>query len=242
MSEHDELRDAAGPWVLGALAEDDAWRFQHHLEVCASCRDEVERLRVAAEALPLAAPPIEPPPELKQRLMAIVEAEAAERTEEAEAPARPARERRASWWRTWLDAVSARPALAAAAAAALIVVGGIVGFAVGGNEGGPAGKTISAQVATQLGGARAELIRSGRTATLRVSDMPAPPRGRVWQVWVQHAGRPPKRDAFFTVDRSGRGSVQLQADVAGAQAIMVTDEPLGATAPSSSPVITARPA
>ena len=58
-TEHDELRDAAGPWVLGALDDDDAWRFSAHLDVCASCRDEVERLKVAAAALPLAAPPVE---------------------------------------------------------------------------------------------------------------------------------------------------------------------------------------
>src|SRR3954447_12277665 len=114
MSDHDALRDAAGAWVLGALSEEEAYGFAAHLEVCASCRDEVGRLRTAADALPLAAPPVAPPPELKSRLMAIVEAEAAAA---APAPQRPP-------WTERARALFARPAFAAAAAALLLIVGG----------------------------------------------------------------------------------------------------------------------
>src|SRR5690348_14025545 len=98
-TDHDELRDSAGPWVLGALDDDEAWRFSAHLDVCESCREEVERLRVAVAALPLAAPPVEPPPALKARLMNIVQAEAEERRAASAAPAP------ASRWRSWLGAM-----------------------------------------------------------------------------------------------------------------------------------------
>ena len=40
MTDHGEMLDTAGAWVLGALDEDEAWRFSAHLEVCAACRDE----------------------------------------------------------------------------------------------------------------------------------------------------------------------------------------------------------
>src|SRR4051812_29857574 len=217
MSDHDALRDNAGAWVLGALDDDEAWRFSAHLEVCASCRDEVERLRVAAAVLPLAAPPVEPPPELKARLMGIVEAEARDRRAAAE-PAKPP-----SRWRAWLEALQARPALAAGLAALLIVAGGVVGFAVRGS-GGSEAHTAVAQ--SSVPGAHGELVQ-GQGAQLRVTNMPAPRPGRVYQVWVKRPGHAPQPDAVFTVDAAGRGSVGVRGDLDGADAVMVTEEPSG---------------
>jgi anti-sigma-K factor RskA len=235
VSDHDALRDAAGPWVLGALDEEEAWRFSSHLEVCASCRNEVERLRAAADALPLTAPPVEPPPALKERLMAIVEAEAADRPE-------PTAERGPSRWRAWLDGLFSAPALAAGAAALLLVAGGVIGFAAGGDD-GPQTTTVAGQVQASLGDTRAELIQTGERATLRVTGMPQPPAGRVWQAWVKNEGGMPQPDAVFTVDRRGVGSVALLGDVDGAAAVLVTSEPRGGRAtPSGDPVITAEPA
>jgi anti-sigma-K factor RskA len=67
----------AAAWVLGTLSADDAECYAEHLEVCAICRAEVARLQVAADALVDAVPPATPPPELRARLIAAVEAEAA---------------------------------------------------------------------------------------------------------------------------------------------------------------------
>jgi anti-sigma-K factor RskA len=232
MSDHDALRDAAGPWVLGALDEDEAWTFAAHLEVCAVCRDEVERLRVAADALPLAAPPVAPPPELKTRLMAIVEAEAAGH-EPAPAPARD----RAPWWR----GLPARPAFAAAAAALLLVVGGVAGFAArgGGHAGEATARVIPMTVSgARARGARADIVQNGQGYVVRVSGMPAPPPGRVYQVWLQRDGAAPSPDAVFTVDRAGRGAVGVLGKVSGRRTVLVTDEPLGgSTVPSRQPVL-----
>jgi anti-sigma-K factor RskA len=229
MSDHDALRDAAGAWVLGALDEEEAWNFQAHLDVCAACRDEVGRLRVAADALPLAAPPVAPAPELKTRLMAIVEAEAAGRP----APQR----RREPFWRGLL----ARPAFAAAAAALLLVAGGIAGFAArgGGNGTEATARVIPMTVSgARARGARAEIVQNGRGYVVQVSGMPAPPAGRVYQVWLQRDGAAPSPDAVFTVDRAGRGAVGVLGTVSGRQTVLVTDEPLGgSTVPSRQPVL-----
>ena len=224
--DHDALRDNAGAWVLGALDSDEAWRFSAHLDVCASCRDEVERLQVAADALPLAVPPATPPPALKTRLMEIVEGEA-----RASGPARP----RARRWA--VPALFTRPAFAAAAAAFALVIGGAIGFAL---HGGAQTKTVA--LATTVRGASAELVRSGDQTEVRVSNMPPPPRGRVYQVWVKQPGRPPAPDAVFTVDREGRGSVGVRGDVEGAEAVLVTDEPQGGSpAPTRQPLVSGRP-
>src|SRR4051812_25162609 len=72
-----EHRDDAGAWVLGALPEDEHERFAAHLPGCETCRREVADLQMAADTLPLAAVPVAPPPELKERIMSVVRAEAA---------------------------------------------------------------------------------------------------------------------------------------------------------------------
>jgi anti-sigma-K factor RskA len=247
MSEHDALRDAAGAWVLGALDEDEAWGFSAHLEVCASCRDEVARLRVAVETLPLAAPPAPPPPELKTRLMAIVEAEA-RRAHAAEGRGSVAGERdrpprRSAALLGWLSGLTTRPALAAGLATLLLVVGAGVGFAVrgGGDE------TLSARVipmtvdGAKARGARAQIVQTGSGVEVRVSGMPAPPRGRVYQVWLQRGGRAPEPDAVVTVDREGRGAVAVLGRAEGVDNLLVTDEPLGGSSvPSRRPVLLGR--
>ncbi|HEY3020248.1 MAG TPA: anti-sigma factor [Solirubrobacteraceae bacterium] len=232
MSDHDALRDAAGAWVLGALDEDEAWRFAAHLDVCAACRNEVERLRVAADVLPLAAPPAGPPRELKRRLMTIVEAEARERRR-SEAPARAER------LRDRLRVLSVRPALAAAAATLLLLAGVGVGLAL--RSGGQTEVVALAVDAGKGRGATAQLVRSGDEAEVRVSHMPPPPDGRVYQVWLQRDGRAPEPDAVFTVDREGRGSVGVIGDVEGADAVLVTDEPEGGSrVPTRQPVVRGR--
>jgi len=71
-----EHTDDAGAWVLGALPQDQEGRFAAHLETCAICRREVAELQMVADTLPLAAVQVAPPPELKDRIMSAVRAEA----------------------------------------------------------------------------------------------------------------------------------------------------------------------
>lgn len=67
--------DAAG-WVLGALSPQEAERFAGHLKTCASCRAEVAKLTEASERLAEPVALLTPPPELRERVMASVHAEA----------------------------------------------------------------------------------------------------------------------------------------------------------------------
>jgi hypothetical protein len=84
-------------------------------------------------------------------------------------------------------------------------------------------------------------VRTGDAVELRVTNMPAPPAGRVYQVWLQRDGRAPEPDAVFTVDRMGRGSVGVLGDVKGAAKVLVTDEPRGGSdVPTRQPVVAGR--
>ncbi|MDQ1677545.1 MAG: hypothetical protein QOC93_2689 [Actinomycetota bacterium] len=71
---------AAG-WALHALEPDDEERFAAHLAGCAECRQTTAELADTIGELAYAAPAVEPPPELLDRLRAAVAAE--------EAPRRP---------------------------------------------------------------------------------------------------------------------------------------------------------
>ena len=66
------LRDRAATYVLHGLGAAEAARFEAHLERCATCRDEVSRLQPVADDLSLSAPPREPPPGLRARVLESV--------------------------------------------------------------------------------------------------------------------------------------------------------------------------
>jgi hypothetical protein len=70
MSEHLEVRDLLGPYVMGALEPEEERKVEEHLERCASCREEAQDLRRAHERLvDLANAMKTPPPELEDRVL-----------------------------------------------------------------------------------------------------------------------------------------------------------------------------
>ncbi|HKP21810.1 MAG TPA: anti-sigma factor [Thermoleophilaceae bacterium] len=73
MTDHERHTDDVGAYLLGALNDLERHAFERHLRDCDECREELERLRPAAEALPGSVKQLEPPPGLKRRLMAEVE-------------------------------------------------------------------------------------------------------------------------------------------------------------------------
>ncbi len=73
---HTQWEESLGAYALGALPDDETREVERHLGECAPCRREVAELRVAVDALPATAGPVQPPPELRDRVMAIVESEA----------------------------------------------------------------------------------------------------------------------------------------------------------------------
>jgi hypothetical protein len=245
-----EHRDDAGAWVLGALPDDERERFAAHLTGCEICRREVAELQIVADTLPLAAPQLAPPPELKERIMAAVRAEAA--VLEAAGPqadvvpaaapeARPPR-KRAKRERRWfrMPLLHLRPIPAAVAATVLLALG--VGGGVLLSSGGSSGRTVQAKVVAAPG-ARASLTVAGDRATLSVKHFPPPPPGRIYQVWLKRPGRPPDpTTALFRV-RSGSATVDVPGSVQGVDQVLVTAEPDGGSrAPTRPPVIIAQPA
>jgi anti-sigma-K factor RskA len=72
--EHDALREAAGVYALGALGSPEREAFEVHLATCAECQAEVRSLGGVVKALPYAAPQVDPPPGLRDRVLAATAA------------------------------------------------------------------------------------------------------------------------------------------------------------------------
>ena len=119
---HERYRDDLAAYALGALEEPEAAELQRHLAECEACRIELRWLEPAVDLLPRSTEQFEPPPELRQRLMATVRAEAGDPGRSQTGHAAP--KRRPTW-----GALMWRPATALAAVG-LLVVGGAAGYLI----------------------------------------------------------------------------------------------------------------
>jgi anti-sigma factor RsiW len=241
MSERCPHADTVAAYLLGALPQDEAARFEAHLDDCPHCREDLATLQPVVDALPAAAPPAQPSPELRGRLMATVRSEAellqaagASADQPAPLPQSkpPLRER----------LLGRRPLLAGAMALVLALAAGYGLRAAVENGGGTAGgptRTVRAQVTIPHASARV-IVRHG-VATLVVTGLPAPPRGKIYQVWLKRPNviAPAPTNALFGVDHHGAGHTSVPT-ISGVQAVLVTAEPDGGSpAPTQSPVIIA---
>ena len=71
-----EVKDLLPDHVVGSLSTMDARRVDRHLARCAKCREERTALEEAMAAVALALPPVDPPPNLGERIAARVTANA----------------------------------------------------------------------------------------------------------------------------------------------------------------------
>jgi anti-sigma-K factor RskA len=237
-------RDDAGSYVLRALPDDEYERFEAHLATCDGCRREVADLQMAADTLPLAAVQVGPPPELRDRIMAIVHSEAellsaaeARGDESTAAPAAKAPRRKRRW------SLSLHPLPAAIAASALVAAGVIGGVVL---TGGDNAKTVTGTVRiASAPTAQASLKLSDDATKLEVRRMPPPPSGKVYQVWLKRPNQDPApTTALFRTDAKGSADVEIQRGrLKGVDQVLVTAEPDGGSMkPTSDPVIIASPA
>ena len=232
MSEHEQLSQDCGAYVLGALEEHEATALREHLESCALCRDEVRRLHAVAEVLGLGVPALDAPPELRRRVLDIVNAEAS--LFDAAAAARPVRQPRR------LPRLRPLGGLVGAA----LALGALFGALVLG-PGGSATRVITASVAppARWHAARvpvASLRETGTEGQLLVSDLPAAPRGKIYEVWIETGARVRPTDVLFDATSSGAARVAVP-DLRGASAVLVTAERLGGVrVPTMAPLIDAR--
>ena len=250
MSEHETLRELAGPYALDILDADGRRAFERHLPLCDECQRAVADARAVAEALAHTLEPVAPPPALRARVLA-----AAAATQNADVmPDAPVSSAGVLPW-----------ALAAAASVAAVVFG--LGWwttadrlARAENELQAAQQTLAAAqsrmadaqsvadrltrelsvlsapdvVRVDLKGQPAAPAATGRVhwsrsrgATFTAANLPALDAGRVYQLWFVTAG-PPVSAALVTPDATGRAEAVMPSP-AGVEptAFALTVEPAG---------------
>jgi anti-sigma-K factor RskA len=221
--DHESRRDELAAYLLGALEPSEAAALEQHVAGCEECRETLEWLRPAARVLPETVERVEPPHELRDRLMAEIGADA------QRAPARRGQGRLAAW----LRGPSLRPV--AAAAVLLVVVAGVAGYAIrSGGSSGPAETTFTAGRAP---GVTAKFVRDGETGTLRLANVRSLPPGKVLEAWVRRGKKVEPADALFVPNGDGTATTVIDR-VGGVNAVMVTAEPRGGSAyPTSNPIV-----
>ncbi len=229
-----EQQVTAAAWVLGALDQADIADYATHVDNCLVCQAEIAQLSMVSDALPMAAEPIAPPPELSDRIMAVVSSEAQLLRAAGPQADRPAERSARASRRSWLSGWRLVPI-----GLAVLAVGLVIGVALNGSTSGS--RVTEAQVTIK--GAKAQLVVDGDRARLQMTGMPNPPDGKVYEVWIQHrsTSKPTATDALFTVRSDGNGVVAVPDPVHDGDQVLVTAEQSGgADAPTSPPVISAQ--
>jgi hypothetical protein len=225
---HDELRDLVPIYALDALGGDEELEVRSHLEACQPCRLLLESHMQAAAALALAAQPVTPPADLRNRLMTAV---AASTRAPSLPPAIPLRSLRSETWQrvSALVAVAALLALGAFSYRQTrnlheqqrrLAVQGAIFQAL-------ASPLTTAVPLTGTGSgvnASAELYVSGdrHTAGLVARGLSDPGRN-VYQLWLIENNVPAPVEAFRP-DSSGIALVQVRTNLSNMQGMAVTLE------------------
>jgi anti-sigma-K factor RskA len=239
---HESRGDHAERWnaelaayALDALDAEERRLVEEHIAGCAACGERLRWMQPAVDVLPATVPPEAPPPELKARIMEVVEREGAAATAASaheEATSRPPRPGLA-WFRL-------RPALAGLGVA-LLLAAAVAGYAIRSGDGGDSSEVYAAR-AEGGSGASGRLEVAGDAGVLHVAELPPAGPGRVYQAWIQDAegaGGAIHPSSVFVVSGDGEGNVAIPDGLAGARRVMVTREPEGGSRrPSESPLLT----
>jgi anti-sigma-K factor RskA len=219
-------RDDLVAYSLGALEPREAAGVEAHAPSCARCTRELEALAPAVSVLGESVEQLEPPPELRERVLAIVreETEAKQAELRGEGPRETAAVRRE---RPGLRGLLLRPATGLAALA--IAAAGVGGYLVAGNGGGGGESTVPVVAQAGIGGT---LAVGDTTSMLDLHGLKQLGGREVYQVWVAH-GSSVRPSSNFIPDSSGRAMTAVDGHLATGTKVMVTREPhAGRTTPT----------
>jgi anti-sigma-K factor RskA len=213
-------RDDLVAFALGALEPGEERAVEAHAPRCARCTRELEALVPAVGVLGESVEQLEPPPELRERVLAEVRADVARSAAQEETRRRPRR-------RGWRGLVM-RPAIAVGVAIATAAVGG---YLIAGNGGGGGADEATVPVVAQqgIGGTLAVGERSSMLDLHGLAQL----KGReVYQVWVAK-GQSVRPSSNFIPDAGGRAMTAVDGQLDPGTKVMVTREPRpGQTAPT----------
>jgi anti-sigma factor RsiW len=242
-----EIHALSGAYVVDALDPAERSLFEEHLASCAACRAEVTSLQ---ETTTLLGAPEEsaPPAGLRDRVLSGIQTVRPLPPVPSHDPEDPAEEPSEEPAAATVRGLPVRRWLTGLAVAASVLGIAGVGTVVWEQQHESTGQlsvadrvlqaTDAKRVTVSLpGGVSASVIRSvseGR-AVLVTHDMPAPPSGRVYELWLQTPAG--KMVPAGTMGKPGSRPVVLRGDATDATAVGITVEPEGGSdSPTSDPI------
>lgn len=231
----DQVQEALGSYAVDALSPEERGEVEAHLREC-KLHPEAAALRATASLLAYAPEEREPPARLRSRILAAVaEAERPPSSTDGhmaleDVPAVPAP--------APIPIASRRRPSAAllAAVLALFALGAVItGFLVL-NSGDGSEELVRNVASGPAAGTTLRYDAADARATLDVAGLAALPQGRTYQVWMLR-GDSVAGVGLFTVDASGRGHAEFEADMREGDTVAVTEEPAGGSpGPTSQPL------
>lgn len=246
MSIHDEIQELIPAYVLDAVDASERARVEQHVPQCTACAGVVAFYQQVSESLALAVSPVEPPPDLKPRVLAAALPKVTPQADPA--PSFIARVGNG------LSGVLRSPAFSAVALLLIIALGAwdlslenqisqqaasnakmfadlsrqrefMVAMAY---ANGQPKELWGTQVASRAVG---RLYGSANETTLALValDMPVLPAGKVYQIWLLDSNGDRTSGGTFTVDDQGRGwlIIRVPKPLGNYQGVGITMEPEG---------------
>jgi hypothetical protein len=233
IGEHPDREDLVA-YSLEALDPREAAEVEAHAPSCARCSRELEALAPAVAVLGESVEQLEPPPELRERVLSIVREEAdAKQAELSGARGREEAAKRRD--RGGLRGLLMRPAIGLAGLA--IAGAGVGGYLVAdesGNGGGESTVPVVAQAG--IGGT---LAVGDTSSMLDLHGLKQLTGREVYQVWVAHDSSV-QPSSNFIPDSTGRAMTAVDGHLSKGTKVMVTREPQpGETAPTTPVLLSA---
>jgi hypothetical protein len=209
-------RDDLVAFALGALEPGEERAIEAHAPGCARCTRELEALVPAVGVLGESVEQLEPPPELRERVLAEVRADV------ARSAAREEPERRHPRRRGWRGLVM-RPAIAVGLAIVIAAVGGYV-IADNGGGGGAGQTTVAVKPGPAAPGVSGSLAVSDNSSMLDLNGLKQLTGNEVYQVWIAKGSTPPIPSSSFTPDRAGQAMTAVDGHLTSGTNVMLTRE------------------
>jgi Anti-sigma-K factor rskA/Putative zinc-finger len=239
------VHELSGAYALDALADAERERFERHLQRCPACADDVRQMTSTATAMAMAVA-ADPPPGLKERVLAAAAATPQLPPLQPTAAARRRHGRRLTR-SDWFPRLALGVAAAGVAAAVVLAV-----VTVSTQNRLDTVQAQNQQIAAVLSAPDAQIATgtssTGGTATVVLSyaeqrmiftssGFPPLPSAKVYELWLLSTGSA-RSAGLLPQPTDGKTAPVLAAGLTSADKVGVTVEPAGGTSsPTTTPIL-----
>ena len=239
------VHELSGAYALDALDDAERQRFERHLRRCPACDEDVRRMTSTATALAMAVS-AEPPPGLKQRVLAAAAAtpQLPPLPSAAAAKRRRGRHVTRSAWFPRLALGVAAVGVAAAVVLAVVTVSTQDRLNTARAQNQALAAVLAApdaQIATATsstgGSATVVLSYAQQKMIFTSSGLPRLPNSKVYELWLLSTGSA-RAAGLLPEPADGKTAPVLAAGLTSADKVGVTVEPAGGTSsPTTTPIL-----